>query len=153
MIERKFKRKGQQGFTLVELGVAMAIMAVLVAFLLPGFLKQRDDAKVSTALGQLQKDFPSAISRQVARTNVRNSTTITAQKLQDRGVPAQTVRNTAWTVDSVSATQVTISYTLSSSDSNTAADMVTSLNQGNNIVPNSATATGNSKVTVSYPCN
>ncbi|HHH9441266.1 TPA: type II secretion system protein [Pseudomonas aeruginosa] len=151
MIERKLKRKGQKGFTLIELGVAMAIMAVLVAFLLPGFLKQRDDAKVSTALGQLQKDFPGAISRQVARTNTCSTTTITAAKLQDRGVPALTVWNTAWTVDSVTANAVTISYTLASSDNNTAADMVTALNASNNI--NSATATGNTKVTVTYPCN
>ncbi|EPS7999434.1 type II secretion system protein, partial [Pseudomonas aeruginosa] len=80
-------------------------------------------------------------------------TTITAAKLKERGLPDLTVWNTAWTVDAVTSNQVTISYTIDSTDTNAAADLATALNQSNNIVKNSATATGNTKVTVAYRCN
>ncbi|MBX6103170.1 type II secretion system protein, partial [Pseudomonas aeruginosa] len=74
-------------------------------------------------------------------------------KLKERGLPDLTVWNTAWTVDAVTSNQVTISYTIDSTDTNAAADLATALNQSNNIVKNSATATGNTKVTVAYRCN
>ncbi|MBH8527816.1 type II secretion system protein, partial [Pseudomonas aeruginosa] len=80
-------------------------------------------------------------------------TTITAAKLKERGLPDLTVWNTAWTVDAVTSNQVTISYTIDSTDTSAAADLASALNQSNNIVKNSATATGNTKVTVAYRCN
>ncbi|MBG4725333.1 type II secretion system protein, partial [Pseudomonas aeruginosa] len=79
--------------------------------------------------------------------------TITAAKLKERGLPDLTVWNTAWTVDAVTSNQVTISYTIDSTDTSAAADLASALNQSNNIVKNSATATGNTKVTVAYRCN
>ncbi|WP_258154014.1 hypothetical protein [Pseudomonas sp. 18102011] len=78
---------------------------------------------------------------------------ITAAKLKERGLPDLTVWNTAWTVDAVTSNQVTISYTIDSTDTSAAADLASALNQSNNIVKNSATATGNTKVTVAYRCN
>ncbi|EPS7997426.1 type II secretion system protein, partial [Pseudomonas aeruginosa] len=80
-------------------------------------------------------------------------TTITAAKLKERGLPDLTVWNTAWSVDAVTSNQVTISYTIDSTDTSAAADLASALNQSNNIVKNSATATGNTKVTVAYRCN
>ncbi|MGU0799619.1 type II secretion system protein, partial [Pseudomonas aeruginosa] len=74
-------------------------------------------------------------------------------KLKERGLPDLTVWNTAWTVDAVTSNQVTISYTIDSTDTSAAADLASALNQSNNIVKNSATATGNTKVTVAYRCN
>ncbi|MDU7557973.1 MAG: type II secretion system protein, partial [Pseudomonas sp.] len=71
----------------------------------------------------------------------------------ERGLPDLTVWNTAWTVDAVTSNQVTISYTIDSTDTSAAADLASALNQSNNIVKNSATATGNTKVTVAYRCN
>ncbi|PKF23614.1 pilus assembly protein, partial [Pseudomonas hunanensis] len=56
-------------------------------------------------------------------------------------------------VDAVTSNQVTISYTIDSTDTSAAADLASALNQSNNIVKNSATATGNTKVTVAYRCN
>ena len=153
MIERSTKGNRQKGFTLIELAIVLGVIAILTAFFLPGMLKAREDSKLSTAITQLQKDFPGAIARQVSRTNTCSTTTITAAKLKERGLPDLTVWNTAWTVDAVTSNQVTISYTIDSTDTNTAADLATALNQSNNIVKNSATATGNTKVTVAYRCN
>ncbi|EMO4694092.1 prepilin-type N-terminal cleavage/methylation domain-containing protein, partial [Pseudomonas aeruginosa] len=112
MIERKTKRIRQKGFTLIELAIVLGVIAILTAFFLPGMLKAREDSKLSTAITQLQKDFPGAIARQVSRTNTCSTTTITAAKLKERGLPDLTVWNTAWTVDAVTSNQVTISYTL-----------------------------------------
>jgi hypothetical protein len=133
-------------------GHRAGVIAILTAFFLPGMLKGVK-TKLSTAITQLQKDFPGAIARQVSRTNTCSTTTITAAKLKERGLPDLTVWNTAWTVDAVTSNQVTISYTIDSTDTNAAADLATALNQSNNIVKNSATATGNTKVTVAYRCN
>lgn len=141
----------QKGFTLLEIVIAIAIVALLAAFILPGLLQNKEDAKFSTALTQLQKDFPSAITRQVARTNNCSTATITKTLLEARGLPAFTVWNTGWTVSNVSTNQVSISYTIDSTDQSTAANLATALNQSNNVV--SALATANSSVAVSYRCN
>ncbi|MBX6100103.1 prepilin-type N-terminal cleavage/methylation domain-containing protein, partial [Pseudomonas aeruginosa] len=68
MIERNTKRVRQKGFTLIELAIVLGVIAILTAFFLPGMLKAREDSKLSTAITQLQKDFPGAIARQVSRT-------------------------------------------------------------------------------------
>lgn len=143
--------KMQKGFTLLEIVIAIAIVAMLAAFILPGLLQNKEDAKFSAALTQLQKDFPSAITRQVARTNTCSATTITKALLEARGLPTLTVWNTAWTVTSVTANLVTINYTLDSTDAQTAANMATALNASNNV--QTATATANTAITVAYRCN
>lgn len=141
----------QQGFTLLEIVIAIAIVALLAAFILPGLLQNKEDAKYSTALTQLEKDFPSAITRQVSRTNTCSSTTITKALLLQRGLPTTTVWNTDWSVGAVTSNLVTINYTIDSSDSNTASDMATALTKANNV--QSATATGNTQIAVAYRCN
>ncbi|MCU9528113.1 prepilin-type N-terminal cleavage/methylation domain-containing protein [Pseudomonas mosselii] len=145
------KRMKQQGFTLLEVVIAIAIVAMLAAFILPGLLQNKEDAKYSTALTQLEKDFPSAITRQVSRTQTCSATTITKALLIERGLPDTTVWNTAWSVGAVTSNLVTINYTIDSTDAKTAADMATALAKTNNV--QSATATGNSQIAVSYRCN
>lgn len=141
----------QGGFTLLEIVIAIAIVAMLAAFILPGLLQNKEDAKYSTALTQLEKDFPSAITRQVSRTNTCSTTTITKALLLERGLPTTTVWNTDWSVGSVTSNLVTINYTIDSTDDNTAADMATALEKTNNV--QSATATGNTQIAVAYRCN
>jgi prepilin-type N-terminal cleavage/methylation domain-containing protein len=141
----------QKGFTLLEVVIAIAIVALLAAFILPGLLQNREDAKLSTALTQLQKDFPSAITRQVARTQTCTATNMSKVNLMARGLPENTVWNTAWTPTVVGTNQVQIVYTIDSTDTATATDLAASLTASNNVV--SATATGNASVTVRYRCN
>lgn len=143
--------KMQKGFTLLEIVIAIAIVAMLAAFILPGLLQNKEDAKYSTALTQLEKDFPSAITRQVSRTNTCSSTSITKALLLERGLPTTTVWNTDWSVAGVTSNTVTINYTIDSADDNTAADMATALGKNNNI--QSATASGNTQIAVAYRCN
>lgn len=146
----KFGKK-EKGFTLVELAIVLAILALLIYYALPGLLQNKEDAKYSTALTQLGKDFPSAITRQVARTNACSAATITKQLLQDRGLPALTVWNTAWSISGVTSNLVTINYTIDSSDTKTAADLATALSTSNNV--SSATASGTASINVAYRCN
>lgn len=141
----------QKGFTLLEIVIAIAIVAMLAAAILPGLIQNKEDAKYSTALTQLEKDFPSAITRQVSRTNTCSATTITKQLLLERGLPKTTVWNTAWSVSGVTSNTVTIDYTIDSTDSKTAGDMATALEATNNVV--SATASGSTSISVSYRCN
>lgn len=141
----------QKGFTLLEIVIAIAIVAMLAAAILPGLIQNKEDAKYSTALTQLEKDFPSAITRQVSRTNTCSATTITKQLLLERGLPQTTVWNTAWSVSGVTSNTVTINYTIDSTDSKTAGDMATALEATNNVV--SATASGSTSISVAYRCN
>ncbi|WP_116826555.1 MULTISPECIES: type II secretion system protein [Pseudomonas syringae group] len=143
--------KMQKGFTLLEIVIAIAIVAMLAAFILPGLLQNKEDAKYSTALTQLEKDFPSAITRQVSRTNTCSSTSITKALLLERGLPTKTVWNTDWSVAGVTSNTVTINYTLDSTDDKTAADMAQALSSNNNV--QSATASGNTQIAVAYRCN
>lgn len=143
--------KKQKGFTLVELAIVMAIIGLLAYFFLPGMLQNREDAKYSTALTQLSKDFPSAIIRQVGRTNQCSATSITKALLQDRGLPALTVWNTAWSITSVTSNLVTVNYTIDANDAKAASDMATALTGSNNV--SSATASGTGSITVAYRCN
>jgi len=48
-LARKRSRKGQQGFSLVELLVVVVILGILSGVAIPNFLKQRDKAKVGAA--------------------------------------------------------------------------------------------------------
>lgn len=151
MQKMNFKNAKQKGFTLLEVVIAIAIVALLAAFILPGLLQNREDAKLSTALTQLQKNFPSAITRQVARTQSCNTTNLSKNNLIARGLPATTVWNTAWTPTVVGTNLVQVVYTIDSTDAATATDLAAALNASNNV--QTATATGNASVTVTYRCN
>lgn len=149
---KRFKAiQKQKGFTLVEIAIVLAILAMLIYFAIPGLLQNKEDAKYSTALSLLGKDFPSAITKQVARTNVCSTSSITKSLLEDRGLPALTVWNTAWTVSAVTSNTVTVNYTIDSADTKVASDLATALSSSNNVV--SATASGTGSINVAYRCN
>lgn len=141
----------QTGFTLMELAITIAIIAVLAAVFLPGLLQNQEDAKASSALTQLQKDFPSAISRQISRTNVCNGTTMTKANLESRGMQPNGVFGDSWTV-SYAANVVTVTYPVTgASDAATVAtDLRTAMANSNNVA--SVGGTGNN-VVIGYRCN
>lgn len=149
MMHFKRRTSKQKGFTLIEIMVALAILGLLAAMFLPGLMRKREDAKYSTALTMLLKDFPGAITTQVSRTNICLG--MTKAMLVDRGLPDLGVWNQAWTLDSATANLVTIGYPIDSTDASTAANLVTALGASSNV--STAVATANTKVTVAYRCN
>lgn len=149
MMMIKRRRKNQKGFTLIEMLVVLAIIGLLASYFLPGLMRKREDAKFSTALTMLQKDFPGAITSQVSRTNV--CVGMTKQDLLDRGLIDTTVWNLPWTLDSATSNLVTIGYPIDSTDTKAASTLATTLSTSTNV--SSAVATANSKVTVAYRCN
>lgn len=149
MLTMKRSQKSQKGFTLIEILIVLAIIGLLASTFLPGLMRKREDAKFTTALTYLQKDFPGAITSQVSRTN--ECIGMTKQDLVDRGLVENTVWNLPWTLDSATSNLVTIGYPIDSTDTKAASTLATTLSQSTNI--SSAVATANSKVTVAYRCN
>jgi|SRR3990167_7823037 len=141
----------QQGFTMLEMVFVLIVIGILAVTFLPGLIGQKDDAKYSAAVTQLEKDFPSAIGRQVARTNACTTTTITKANLLTRGLQTNTVWGTNWTVSSVTGNVVTINYVVDPNDTAAAADIASRLNSNGNI--SSATASGTTSVNIGFRCN
>jgi prepilin-type N-terminal cleavage/methylation domain-containing protein len=143
-------KKGQQGFTLVELVVVMAILALIISVMSTGLFQSKEDAKVQLARTQLLKDFPSAITRIVTMTNKCSNTTIDQSKLVARGAPAETVFGSTWTVSTGGGNTVTITYPLDLEDTT----LSTSLKDALLLSPNVKTATSTtSQVAITYRCN
>lgn len=151
MKQMNIRQTKQAGFTLLEVVIAIAIVALLAAAILPGLLQNREDAKYNTALTQLQKDFPSAITRQVSRTNTCVAASMTKANLTARGLPANTPWNDAWTV-AAAGNLVTITYPLTNAANaaTTGADLSAALGATNNV---NAAAFAGTTLTVSYRCN
>ncbi|RRV04687.1 type II secretion system protein [Stutzerimonas xanthomarina] len=141
----------QRGFTMVELGFVMVLIVGLAAVFLPDLFKQREDAKYSTAIAQIEKNFVSAIARQVARTNSCTAANVTKANLIKRGLPEQTVFGTDWSVAGVASNVVSITYGVDSTDSSAAGDIAAMLSKNANI--SSAVANGTTGVTIGYRCN
>jgi len=142
--------KSQKGFTLLELMIAIAIVALLAATVLPSYFQNQNDAKYSTALTQLQEAFPSAITRQLSRTTVCNATNMSTANIRARGISSTTVWGETWS-SAFSTGRVTVTYPVGASDNpaEVGADLVTALTGGKNIA--SVSYSGNN-VTVAYRC-
>lgn len=145
-------RKKQSGLSMIEIGLGMAMMALIATFLIGGLLKKQQDVKYNTTLQLLQKDFPSAIVSQIARTNRCTSTNITRDNLIKRGLPEQTVWFEDWSV-SVDKNNVVVTYPLQSDDSATGADLKLALEENPSVVSVVAPSGGVGDLVVSYRCN
>lgn len=143
-------KKGQKGFTLVELVIVLAILALIIAVMSSGLFQSREDSKVQAAKTQLLKDFPSAITRLVTMSNKCNNTTITYAKMVERGAPKETVFGRAWTVATSGGNTVTVTYPLDLQDTTLATSLKDSLVTSPNVKSATGTAT---QVVVAYRCN
>lgn len=143
-------KKNQGGFTMIELVVVLAIVALVIGFAARGLFQSKEDAKVQTAQNQLMKDYPSAIIRLVTLSNQCNNTSITKDKLISRGISEKTVWGTDWSVTTTGGNRATITYALDVKDADAGPNLATALAASDNIV--SATGTASS-VVVTYYCN
>lgn len=142
--------KKQGGFTLVELVIVLAILALFILVLSAGLFQSKEDSKVQAVKTQLLKDFPSAITRLVTMSNKCNNTTITYDKLVERGVAAETVFGGTWSVTTAGGNTATVTYPLDLQDTNLATELKDSVAEANNV--KSVTATS-SQIVVAYRCN
>lgn len=143
-------KKKQGGFTLVELVVVLAILALIIGVMSTGLFQSKEDAKVQAAKTQLLKDFPSGITRLVTMSNKCNSTTITYDKLVERGAPAETVFGGTWSVTTSGGNTATVTYPLDLQDTDLATDLKDSLNDAPNVKSVSGTT---AQIVVAYRCN
>lgn len=141
------KMHSQQGFTLLELMVVLALIGILAGFFYPRLASSGDDAKVAAARTWMNKDFPAGISAQLART--RSCSTVTKDNLTKRGVNEKTLWGDSWTV-SVTSNTVTLTYPLTSAQdmASAGADLATLKEDG--IVQTSTFTSPNLLVT--YRC-
>lgn len=143
-------KQTQRGFTLVELVIVLAILALIIGVMSSGLFQSQEDAKVQAAKTQLVKDFPSAITRLVTMSNKCDTSSISYEKMVDRGAPKETVFGIAWTVATSSGNTVTVTYPLDLEDT----DLATSLKESLETAPNIKSVTGTTaQVVVSYRCN
>lgn len=148
---RKTKAKNtQQGFTLVELVIVLAILALIIGVMSSGLFQSKEDAKVQSAKTQLLKDFPSAITRLVTMSNKCNASTVDKPKMIARGAPAETVFGGAWTVAATTGNTVVVTYPLDLQDAALATTLRDSLVGSPNVRSATGTAT---QVVVTYFCN
>ncbi|MEX6780266.1 type II secretion system protein [Pseudomonas aeruginosa] len=143
-------KKSQQGFTLVELVVVLAILALIIGVMSSGLFQSKEDAKVQAAKTQLLKDFPSAITRLVTMSNKCNNTTITRDKMVERGAPEETVFGGAWTVTTSGGNTATVTYPLDLADTALATSLKDSLATAPNVKSSTGTTT---QVVIAYRCN
>ena len=76
-------KKNNEGFSLVELIVVIAIMAVLVGVLAPAYLRYVEKSRVSTdnsALAEVASAIKTAVAEEDVYADISSSTTLTVDK-------------------------------------------------------------------------
>jgi len=144
------QKKKQGGFTLVELVVVLAILALIIGVMSSGIFQSQEDSKTQAARTQLLKDFPSAITRLVTMANACNNTVLTAARLTTRGVPNTTVWGGTWTITTTGGNRAVVTYPIDTNDPAIGPDLAAAVLRSDNVVAATGTA---AQVQVTYRCN
>ena len=88
------KRNNKKGFTLAELLIVVAIIAVLVAVAIPVFTTQLDKAKIATEQANARAVYAEAVAQYLVDDTVISAKTIDGVTY----TPAQTNSGKNWTV-------------------------------------------------------
>lgn len=153
MQELKTQPKKQRGFTLIELVITLAVLAVIIGVMTSGLFQSQEDAKIQAARTQIMKDFPSGITRITTMAN--SCTAVTTAKMKARGLPDNTVWGTAWAVAGATSSGVTITYPTGLSDPTILTDVADGIpkypaDKSSNITSITVAST---TMTIVYRCN
>lgn len=89
----KNKKNNKKGFTLAELLIVVAIIAVLVAIAIPIFTAQLDKAKIATEQANARSTYAEAVANYLD-----NSSNSTTTKTYDGVTYTATSNGASWTV-------------------------------------------------------
>ena len=108
------KQKNNKGFSLVELIVVIAIMAVLVGVLAPQFIKYVEKSRVSTDMQNVQQ-MKSAVEAEVADNETAAATTVTIKIKDGTATSSIDLSSTSKVVKMKSSKWQEITFTLTPS--------------------------------------
>lgn len=77
--KEQLQKRGKKGFTLMEMLIVVAIIAVLIAIAIPTFLAQLDKARAETDTANVRSGYASAVAT-VMMNNVTSTTHYILQK-------------------------------------------------------------------------
>ena len=77
--KEQLQKRGKKGFTLMEMLIVVAIIAVLIAIAIPVFLAQLDKARAETDVANVRSGYASAVAT-VMTDNVNTAATFYLQK-------------------------------------------------------------------------
>ena len=88
--KEQLRKRGQKGFTLMEMLIVVAIIAVLIAIAIPVFMAQMNTARAETDTANIRSGYAAAVS--AGMTNGINTGT-TTYYLQKDGTVSETSSN------------------------------------------------------------
>ena len=118
----ELKKRGNKGFTLMEMLIVVAIIAVLIAIAIPIFTSQLENSREATDAANLRSAYAEVAadyltsggtpSRQVAATQAQDgwqNTTLSNGSIGDVSMPPAKINNASWTITAGSDGKISIS--------------------------------------------
>ncbi len=120
-------RKSRGGFTLVEIMIVVAIIALLAAIAVPGFLRARKRSQATSILNDARV-IDGAIDQYAIENNKKGTDAVTAQNIKAFFKPGSRLYNQAATASTVLSDIIGNNYTYATFDSGVHVNTATTAN-------------------------